>query len=442
MKLLPPILTGLFLALHAPTAIAAADAVLVGQIDPSASLTYVGVWGWTHPTTHRNYAFVGNNATGMYVIDTTDPTNPVPITTVTSVPRVDMKTYQHYLYSVDGLPNGATGILDIANPASPVVVGSFPGGHNIFIDDQGFMYEELPGLRIYDLKPDPAHPALVYQLDVPEGHDTCVIGNRLYEFRATAGTYIWDVTDRHNPQIIGSIIDPNITYHHNGWPTADQGYLFITDEYSVSPNADITVWDIHDPKWPFKVASIADPTSSAHNCYVVGNLLAVAYYTAGFKLFDVSDPVHPVLADSYDTSAYTGEGNFDGAWACYAYAPDNTVYITDRPNGLFIFKLTGPTAVRSGGTPAFSISTVAPNPFSARTRIAYTLARDADVTVAIYDVRGARVKRLESGWRGNGARELWWDGTVDNGASAPSGVYYVRVQSGGAMHSATLTLVR
>jgi hypothetical protein len=27
-----------------------------------------------------------------------------------------MKTYQHYLYSVDGLANGATGILDISNP--------------------------------------------------------------------------------------------------------------------------------------------------------------------------------------------------------------------------------------------------------------------------------------------------------------------------------------
>ena len=254
------------------------------------------------------------------------------------------------------------------------------------------------------MKPDPTHPALVYHLDVPEGHDTCVIGNRLYEFRSTAGTFIWDVTSRSAPVLLGSIADPAISYHHNGWPTRDENYLFITDEYAVSPTADITVWDIHNPATPFKVASIADPTSSVHNCYVVGNMLAVAYYTAGFKLFDVSDPVNPVLADSYDTSSYTGEGNFDGAWACYAFAPDGHVYITDRPNGLFIFKLTGATSVHAAGAPAFSISAVAPNPFSGSTRIAYTLRRDADVTVAVYDVRGERVRRLESGWRGSGAR--------------------------------------
>jgi choice-of-anchor B domain-containing protein len=436
-----PLLIALALCLPS-IAGAAADAVLVGQLDPSPMLQYVGVWGWTHPTTHRQYAFVGNNATGMYVIDATDPANPVPVATVTSVPRVDMKTYQHYLYSVDGIANGATGILDIANPASPVAVGSFPGGHNIFIDTKGFMYEELPGLRIYDLKPDPTHPALVYTLNVPEGHDVCVVGDRLYEFRASAGTFIWNVTDRSNPHIIGSITDPNITYHHNGWPTRDAGYLFITDEYSVSPNADITVWDIHNVASPFKVASIADPTSSVHNCYVVGNLLAVAYYTAGFKLFDVSDPVHPVLVDAYDTSSYTGEGNFDGAWACYAYAPGNHVYITDRPNGLFIFELAGPTSVRTQGTPPFSISDAAPNPFSGRTRIAYALARGADVTVAVYDVRGERVKRLQSGWEGSGTRELWWDGSTDDGARAPSGAYYVRVQSAGTMQSRKITLVR
>jgi hypothetical protein len=282
----------------------------------------------------------------------------------------------------------------------------------------------------------------VYTLDVPEGHDTCVIGNRLYEFRSTAGTFIWNVTDRHNPQLLGSITDPNITYHHNGWPTRDENYLFITDEYSVSPNADITVWDIRNVASPVKVASIYDATSSAHNCYVVGNMLAVAYYTAGFKLFDVSDPVHPALAYSYDTSALSGEGNFDGAWACYAYAPNSTVYITDRPNGLFIFKLTGPTAVPMNGTPPFTISDAAPNPFSSSTRIAYTLARSADIAVAVYDVRGERVRRLESGWRSAGARDLWWDGTTDAGARAPSGVYYVRVQAGGTMQSSKITLVR
>jgi hypothetical protein len=419
----------------------ATEVDLIGQVDPSPFLQYVGVWGWTNPATNRHYAFLGNNASGLYVIDATNPANPVPIATVTTVPRVDMKTYKHYLYTVNGLANGDAGIVDIATPSTPVVVGTFSGGHNLFIDDAGYMYVALPGLRIYKLEPDPTHPALVFNLNVPDGHDMCVIGNRLYEFRGAAGTYIWNVTNRSAPVGLGSITDPAITFHHNGWPTRDHNYLYITDEYALHPTPDITVWDIHNVATPVKVGSIADPTSSVHNCYVAGDMLAVAYYTAGFKVFDVSDPPNPVLVDSYDTSAFTGEGNFDGAWACYAYAPGNRVYISDRPNGLFIFQLTGATAVRPS-TPALSISQNVPNPFAGHTRFTYSLPHAADVDAAVFDVRGARVRRLDTGWRERGIRDLVWDGRDEHGVEAPSGQYYVRLRTGTASTSRKITLLR
>jgi hypothetical protein len=270
----------------------------------------------------------------------------------------------------------------------------------------------------------------------------CVIGDRLYEFRGDVATFIWDVTDRSAPAVIGAVGDPAITFHHNGWPTRDGNYLFIADEYATGATPDITVWNIHNPASPYKVASISDPTSSAHNCYVVGDLLAVAYYTAGFKLYDVSDPVSPVLVDEYDTSPYTGEGNFDGAWACYAYAPGNHVYITDRPNGLFIFELTGATGVRGSVPPPLSISANVPNPFSGVTRMSYSLARGADVDASVYDVRGTRVKSLDSGWRARGVRDLSWDGTDDHGARVSSGVYYVRLRTPDGMTSRKVTLLR
>ena len=439
MKRAASILIGVCMA----TPALAAQAPLVGHINPSPMLQYVDVWGWTDPNTHKVYASIGNNATGMYIIDVTDPANPVVVSTVTSVPRVDMKTYQHYLYTVDGIANGTAGIVDIADPANPVVVGSFSGGHNLFIDDQGFLYVALPGFRIFDLKPDPTNPQLVYQLpDVTDGHDITVIKNRMYEFRGSTGTFIWDVTDRSAPVLKSGIADPTMTFYHNGWPTRDEGYLFITDEYATTPRPDITVWDIHNLSLPHKVAAIYDSTSSAHNCYVVGDLLAVSYYTAGFKLFDVSDPTNPVLADSYDTSPYTGEGNFDGAWGCYAYGPGNHIYISDRPNGLFIFELTGPTPVRPLSTPALTMSGGVPNPFTTATRVFYTLAHGENVTAAVYDVRGSRVKLLESGRRKAGSHELSWNGANERGAPVASGVYYLRIQTREGSRASKLTLVR
>jgi hypothetical protein len=322
-----------------------------------------------------------------------------------------------------------------------VKVGNYTGGHNIFIDDAGFLYVARPGLRIYDLKPNPLSPALVWERTTPDSHDMCVIADVLYDFDAEAGTRLYDVTNPKAPILRGTITDPNMVYHHNGWPTRDHGYLFITDEFSVHPQADVTVWDIHNLAAPFKVASIADATATVHNCYVVGNLLVMSYYTAGFKVFDVSDPVHPAPVYSYDTSSYTGEGNFDGAWGCYAYAPGNRVYITDRPNGLFIFELTGATPVRGTTPPALSISAW-PNPTAGLTHVTYTLARGADVTAAVYDVRGTLVKTLDSGWHDTGARELTWDGTNHDGVAVSSGAYYLRVRTAAGTEARKITLVR
>ena len=70
-----------------------------------------------------------------------------------------------------------------------------------------------------------------------------------------------------------------------------------------------------------------------------------------------------------------------------------------------------------------------PNPFNPETWIPYRLAKDADVTLTIYDVSGNVVRQFNLGHQRAGSyetksRAVYWDGTTDSGEPVASGVYF------------------
>ena len=76
-----------------------------------------------------------------------------------------------------------------------------------------------------------------------------------------------------------------------------------------------------------------------------------------------------------------------------------------------------------------------PNPFNPETWIPYRLAHPADVTLTIYDIAGAPVRRLDMGHQPAGyytdrAKAAYWDGHNDTGESVASGVYFYQLRAG------------
>jgi len=76
-----------------------------------------------------------------------------------------------------------------------------------------------------------------------------------------------------------------------------------------------------------------------------------------------------------------------------------------------------------------------PNPFNPETWIPYRLAAEANVTIAIYGVRGQLVRILELGIQPVGAyflkdKAAYWDGRNEAGESVASGIYFYRIQAG------------
>jgi choice-of-anchor B domain-containing protein len=338
--LLLGILLFTLIVLDALPALGEKRVTLLGQLDLAAgSVVNSDVWGWVDPSTNKEYAIVGEHPPGkVNIVDVSDPSNPFVAGLIPLAPGFDIKTWQHYLYLVDGDGNNDDGeIYDISDPTQPVLIGTFLSAHNIFITDNGTMYNCVNGVTILDLTPDPTAPSFVWTDRTSGGHDATVVGNRLYDFHGTSGTFIYALGGP-VPLSLGNISHPDITFHHSGWPSADGKHLFLNDELSNSAQADITVWNITNPAVPFKVWEFADPTSKMHNSYRVGDYLYCSFYTAGFRVFDVSNPLSPALVGEYDTApGLSGNTLFRGAWGCYPFAPSGNIYVSDTDAGLFVF---------------------------------------------------------------------------------------------------------
>jgi len=75
-----------------------------------------------------------------------------------------------------------------------------------------------------------------------------------------------------------------------------------------------------------------------------------------------------------------------------------------------------------------------PNPFNPETWIPYQLAKDANVQITIYDMRGTVVRQLDIGHRSAGAytsrgRAVHWNGTNEAGEKVSSGFYFYHLQA-------------
>lgn len=80
-----------------------------------------------------------------------------------------------------------------------------------------------------------------------------------------------------------------------------------------------------------------------------------------------------------------------------------------------------------------------PNPFNPRTTLAYSLAAAADIRLAVYDVAGRRIATLDQGPRPVGEHTAVWLGRTEDGSSAPSGVYFARLEIHGDHGTRILT---
>jgi photosystem II stability/assembly factor-like uncharacterized protein len=120
----------------------------------------------------------------------------------------------------------------------------------------------------------------------------------------------------------------------------------------------------------------------------------------------------------------------------FGYAVGETVYkYSPATAGLALDPL-------AASASRFRLAAGYPNPFQETTTIGYSLMRDADVEITIYNALGRRVVTLADGHAVAGTHALPWNGRDASGTPVGSGVYWVRFESDGEAQSKPLVVSR
>ena len=333
-------------------------------------------WGWTDPTTNKEYALVGLN-NGVAFVDITNPNEAVylgklPTATVSSSWR-DVKVYNNYAFVVSEADNHGMQIFDLTRlrsvtnaPATfnaDVRYTGFGSAHNIVInEDSGYAYAvgtsrsgTFRGGPLFINVQDPLNPIDeggygedAYSHDaqtvIYNGPDTDYTGKEILIGSNENEIAIVDVTDKAAPKRISTISYSNVGYTHQGWFTEDQQFFILGDELDESNlgfNTRSLVFDFSDLDNPSFKMQYSGPTSAIdHNGYVKGNTFYLANYTAGIRTIDISNIASGTMTEIgfFDTFIPNNDAAFSGVWNVYPYFPSGNILISDINGGLFIVK--------------------------------------------------------------------------------------------------------
>ena len=117
-------------------------------------------------------------------------------------------------------------------------------------------------------------------------------------------------------------------------------------------------------------------------------------------------------------------------------------YLTSSGDSILVINDLTPVAEGEAAPASLRLLGNTPNPFNPSTLIRFELPEAGAWTVAIFDVRGRRVRELQAGWLTAGGHALRWDGSDDAGETMGSGVYLLRVSGPAGSRSGKLVLLK
>jgi uncharacterized protein (TIGR03437 family) len=343
---------------------------MLAQLDPFPDNNRYGdVWG------EGNYAYLGSfNGSGVMIIDISNLSAPVLVGHYN--PPIGARFQDVVVIGGIGYfsseSDGGVHIVDVRDAANPRLLSQitaaqngYPRVHELFVAD-GVLYEadsRTPTVKVFDVR-NPVAPVFVRDIlttDTRFIHNITALNGRLYTSGWGGKTDIYDVRKilTEPPVLLGSIDSGNTS--HSNWVSND-GKLLASARETV--DGDVRLFDIADPANPklratITAAALGITGFSAHNPYIVGNLLFVSWYQAGAQVIDITDPTKPVLVGSYDTFADPTVMGFDGNWGVYPFLGLDRVLLSDLDGGLFIVDFTtaapGPRTVSAA---SYAISAI------------------------------------------------------------------------------------
>ena len=262
---------------------------------------------------------------GLSILDVSNPAAPVlKGSFLTSRVAAGICVAGLYAYIVDGnyaTSAGTLSVIDVSDPSRPILSGSVEIGFlGVSVAVSGnlayVVYRALDlstsGIKIYDVS-DPAHPTLKGELAIDQAGPAIAVEGTYACLPSGNGVFldIVSVAEPSAPAIIG-------TYRGNAHFQisifALKGKLAF-----ITLGGEIRIVDISDPAVPLDVGQPLMVNNHARPCLDGNRLYCTDSYT-GFTVFDVSDPAHPDKMGGWKPEITAILPDFLAAAGSYAYA--------------------------------------------------------------------------------------------------------------------------
>jgi hypothetical protein len=201
-------------------------------------------------------------------------------------------------------------IVDVANPAAPVVVGSvrsteLDGARWVAVADQyAYVVTSLSDRLVVIDVGDPAHPSIVTSITSPffdGGHRVLLAGRYAYITGGLANALsVIDLIDPRAPVIVGSVADS--TYLGDPYGVQVLGTVAYV---AASASNRFTAVDVSNPTAPTVIGSVTGPLlAGAHGIAFAGHYAFVAASVANsVAVVDIADPAHPTVVGGTASAA-------------------------------------------------------------------------------------------------------------------------------------------
>jgi hypothetical protein len=298
------------------TQTALGNPTLKGTYDTSSSAYDVTVSG--------KYAYVADYASGLHIIDISNPASPVLEGTYNTSGTADSVTVSgKYAYVADNL--AGLHIIDISNPTSPTLVGTYDTSgiaYDITVSGKyAYVADGSSGLHIIDIS-NPTSPTLVGTYNTSGTADSVTVsGKYAYVADTSSGLHIIDISNPTSPTLVGTYNTSGIAYDI----TVSGKYAYVADFASG-----LHIIDVSNPASPTLVGTY-NTSGSADSVAVSGKYAYVADTSSGLHVIDISTPASPTLVGTYDTSGNAYDVTVSGKYA----------YVADDTSGLQIIDLNG-----------------------------------------------------------------------------------------------------
>ena len=301
----------------------ALNPVVIGKLP-----THTNNSTWRDIKVYNNYAFIGSEAPGhgMQIFDLNQLLNPAPgYQTFTNSAHYSGFGDSHnivineesgYAYAVGADFSGGLHVIDISNPLSPSLAGGF--------SDDGYTHDAQV---VNYIGPDSDH------------------AEKEIAFACNTNTLtIVDVSDKTDMQDISITTYPGQRYTHQGWLTEDHQYFLMDDELDelqLGVKTTTFIWDVRDLDNPQMIGTFVSSLSSIdHNQYIQGDWSFQSNYSAGLRVLNIDQIANAELDEVafFDTYPANNNTNFNGTWSNYPFFQSRNVIVSDGSNGLFIVR--------------------------------------------------------------------------------------------------------